>query len=61
MPGATLEVLLQCLSPLKAWLQAQTTEGTCQALDTTLLCPLVSPHHGTASAGPALQTCACPG
>lgn len=36
-----MEVLLQGLSPLKAWLQAQTAEGMCQAFDTTLLCPLV--------------------
>lgn len=37
IPDATLEYL----SPLKAWLQAQTAEGACQAFHTTLLCPLV--------------------
>lgn len=30
MPDETLEVLLQGLCPPKAWLQAETTEGTCR-------------------------------
>lgn len=45
MPGAAVEIWLQCLSPLKARLQAQTAEGTSQVFHTTLLCPLVLSHH----------------
>lgn len=45
MPGTTLEVLLQCVSPLKAWLQAQTAEGHARLFIQPYCVPRSSPHH----------------